>query len=1027
MRKRMSILISSVILLITVYGVVYINYIKYCGSVGVENGVLNLEDWNFEKDGILELSGQWAFYPGVLIYPQKDADVFSGYENVKSLIRVPGTWDSYFRGSREYQKGTYRLLIRVPKDGAYGVRTRAILMSGRVFINGKEVISKGYAGEAPEEYISDSRFYIGAENSENGVVEVVIQVANRYYPSGGMIQALEFGPEKQLLKHRDGQRALEALIVSGYLMLGLYFITCHFHTSRRKRTLRMLYLGLVCLLQGVHRSTLNERLLDLIFADMDIYTLTNMQITLVYLHSVFFLLFIYDSFKEYTNPKTVRLFINVILFVGIPLQFIPFEYYTKIGVTILALQVWIVILVSISVIYSLCILIRALRKGVEASEYVLLVVTVLCAYGILQLLDFFDIFIGDLPVILFFFMVWSLALLTNYRSELAYAKIDVMSRRLLLLDNLKDEFLAKTSQNLNTPLRVIQNLVKAMMEGKDGTLNYKQQQSMLLIHNEGKRLLKMVEELLDASRIKQEGVRINPRPVSIKVIQDVMTEMNYLVPRGKSLNLYCRFPEDFPALLVDENRLKQIVYNLVHNAVKLTDKGEVGVTGEIKDNMAHITVSDTGCGFEEDNLELVFTSFYQGQKQSKDERRGLGLGLSITKNLVELHGGRIWLESKSGAGARITFTLPLADTEETRAAWNESAALDEALDILPPVPFFSEKLPVKIPGKDKVTVLVAGDDHGQLKYFAGIIHAMSFTVIAADNGSDIMDLIYKETPDLMILDLMMSGMGGDAVCRLVREEYSMAELPVLMLTATGQGVELNASFHSGANDLMKKPVSPEELKARVRSLISMKKSAQEAVKQELSFFHDQITPHFLYNTLNTIVSLSYIDQEMTREALRNLTIYFRGKLDLYNHSTLIPLENEIQLLKAYLSIEKIRYGDKLNIEYSIDESVAFMLPPLTIQPLVENAVRHGIAAKCDSGTIRFSVKRETRGEIRIDVTDDGPGIPEELLSKIMAGESGSIGLSNVLKKVRLIKRARLEITSREGRGTTASILAGVRE
>ncbi|MDN5353195.1 MAG: two-component system, sensor histidine kinase ChiS [Clostridiales bacterium] len=185
----------------------------------------------------------------------------------------------------------------------------------------------------------------------------------------------------------------------------------------------------------------------------------------------------------------------------------------------------------------------------------------------------------------------------------------------------------------------------------------------------------------------------------------------------------------------------------------------------------------------------------------------------------------------------------------------------------------------------------------------------------------------------------------------------------------------------------------------------------------------QITPHFLYNTLNTIIGLSYSDENQMREALQALATYFRGKLNFEKSDEMISIEQEIELIRAYLSIEKIRFGDELNIVYDIDETVHFKLPSLTLQPLVENAIRHGILKKEGQGTIKITIKRTENGQALAIIEDDGVGMTEEkrqeLLNYTLA--SNHIGFSNVYRKTALLNRATLALESQPDMGTRVLI------
>lgn len=172
--------------------------------------------------------------------------------------------------------------------------------------------------------------------------------------------------------------------------------------------------------------------------------------------------------------------------------------------------------------------------------------------------------------------------------------------------------------------------------------------------------------------------------------------------------------------------------------------------------------------------------------------------------------------------------------------------------------------------------------------------------------------------------------------------------------------------------------------------------------------------------LTPFIGLSYIDEEKTREALQYLAVYFRAKLNFQSHHTLIPLDEELELLKAYLAIEQIRFGNRLKVVYQIDESIDILIPSMTLQPLAENAVQHGITSRSQGGTLWVTVEKEKQG-VKIIIRDDGVGIPKTKQQQLLSGKNKRVGFTNPLNKLSLIKGATFQLNSIEGEGTTITI------
>lgn len=198
---------------------------------------------------------------------------------------------------------------------------------------------------------------------------------------------------------------------------------------------------------------------------------------------------------------------------------------------------------------------------------------------------------------------------------------------------------------------------------------------------------------------------------------------------------------------------------------------------------------------------------------------------------------------------------------------------------------------------------------------------------------------------------------------------------------------------------------------------------EEATRNELAFLQAQIKPHFLYNAINTMVSFCYTDSERAAGLLVNFSKYLRFIFDIDHKSMMVPLEREIELIKTYVEIEKARFGEQINVEYNIEpELLSIGIPSFCIQPLVENAIKHGLCKKDAGGTVLISAEK-SEGAIIIRISDTGTGMSAEKLDKLRNSESVNegVGFFNVSRRVKSWEDAQLDIQSAEGEGTTVTI------
>ncbi len=396
-----------------------------------------------------------------------------------------------------------------------------------------------------------------------------------------------------------------------------------------------------------------------------------------------------------------------------------------------------------------------------------------------------------------------------------------LNQRLQQVDKLKDQFLANTSHELRTPLNGIIGISEGLM-GQDLSPE-ELHHNLGMVVASGKRLASLVNDLLDFSRIKNADLALRQKPTDLRSLVDVVLQVSHPLTQGKPFHLRNEIPVDFPAALADEDRLSQVLYNLVGNAIKFTEEGEVKVSAEEVNAEVRISVSDTGIGIPENKRDTIFQEFVQADGSIQREFAGTGLGLSISRQLIRAHGGEMWVDSELGKGSTFHFTLPISEEAAV-----QKSELTQLTPLMPSQVALGAKLIQGHKPGGLVRILIVDDEAINHQVLKNHLRGEEFELHSAMNGFEALELLEQAELDfdLILLDVMMPRMSGYEVAQKVREKYLPSELPIILVTAKNQVADLVRGLETGANDYLAKPFTKDEFLARLRTHLNIQQINQ---------------------------------------------------------------------------------------------------------------------------------------------------------------------------------------------------------
>lgn len=797
-----------------------------------EPATIDLREVNWHQGESFSLAGKWDFFWQHWLAP--DSQQASPRE-----VQVPGAWHTDTSDSTLTPKGwgSFRLRLQFPSEhaGPFYLHMPDMASAYVLWSNGKKLGGNGQVAPTAEQ---ETPAYLPRvfeiEPNLQGEAQLVIHTSNFHYQWGGIWYAPQITDASGVFGMRELPLISAATIGSILLATGL--LSLLMFLSRRQDK-KVLYFSLLCFAIGLRRLLIDERIFYM-FGLGDWATLQVLENLTIYLSLPFFLAYFYCLFSDDVPRRLVQAgWLVATPFIALALTN-TVDTYTRFN---LPFQIAAGCFVPFVAYFYL----RALRAQRRSSRIFGLSLGVFVLAALNDALNYNYIIdtpnmmhVGALAFVLFQLSAMIRRYFANFMTiERMSAELSRRNHELEKLDSFKDEFLATTSHELRTPLHGIHGLAQRLLESPT-TLSQEQHHQVELIEATSQRLTSLVNDILDFSSIKHGELRLQQRCVALPAL--LQSTCNTLRPllSGKPVTLLLQ-QEQCPAYVqADPHRLQQILFNLIGNAIKFTQQGNITVRAEDTPEGINISISDTGGGIPEDLLGHLDQPFTRSESASSD-KQGNGLGLAITKKLLELHGSTLSLTSRAGEGTCASFRLAPAwptasDTRNTCEAFEEATETLQA-DYDPSKRSRNQsaaRAHFRVPHGEPARVFYADDEEVNRELVRSLLRSAGYTIETFTCASDLLNRLSSHTPDLVLLDLMMPDMNGIEACRQIRTEHNHYELPIMMLTARYQIADIVEALGAGANDYLIKPYHEQELLARLFSQLSVHRLWRTATENE---------------------------------------------------------------------------------------------------------------------------------------------------------------------------------------------------
>jgi len=800
-------------------GVTLVLLLASCGqeSPKAQGGILDLTRWNFETQGQARLDGQWELWWNRSLEVPEGAGS-PGY----ALVELPGYWntkaDSPYPG---IGAATYHLHLRLPPGGAWSLAVPEISCAWRLTVNGTLVAENGLSSPPSWDYRASVRPRTVTLPASDVDWDLMLYVVNLSDRVGGIRDSLFVGPQALVERNQRSSQMDSAFFFGGLLVMSLFNLVIFFLQRQKKANL---WLALFSTFIAIRTLFTGARIIYDFWLNLTFETSAQVEFLCIFGAAVSFVYYLKFLFPEWWPSRVFIPFLFYTALFTVLVFVLPVRIYAEAFTDFYELPLVLVTFVFLGITFW------AARKKHEDG--------LLVFFGMLFLFSGAsnDILYQFIPLpqgyvlgrFLFVFLIFNTFILSRQMSK-DFALTQRQSGELRKLDKMKDDFLARVTHELRTPLHGMVGILDAFRMGDFGSMSDRQTYHLGLIESSSKRLLSMVNSILDFSNLRKHLLIPEPRPLLLKQTLDFLLP-SFSTQLKPEVTLVNRLGDQLPAVLGDEVRLEQVLQHLIQNALQHTQAGSVVLEAEVKDQQIVLSIRDTGTGIPTEKLAQLFTPFHQVNEIDTRITGGLGLGLAISRQLMQQMGGRLDLVSEEGVGTTVLIGLPVCPP--ARLQYFQTQRLEKAFPKVdgktPPIDLAKEiPLPdasaASVPGP---TVLIVDDEPVNLLVLRTFLNRNGYSILEAQNGPEALEKVGQNVVDLVILDIMMPGMSGFEVCAKIRERFTPARLPVLLLTAKNQVEDLLQGYRSGASDFLTKPFQRDELKARMELHLKVSRAAR---------------------------------------------------------------------------------------------------------------------------------------------------------------------------------------------------------
>lgn len=850
----------------------------------VREGVLDLRQSDMENVSV-DLAGEWRFSYDPLRPPDSA-------HRARTFLKMPGTWPV------PTGYGTYSMDILLPEgQKSWALALPVIPSAYRLYANGELLSTMGQMGGSTA-VIPQMRSTIVELLIPSDRLRLDLQVANFHFYAGGISTPLRMGYPETIRHINNRGIFMQALLIGALFFISIYHAFI-FLSIRKDRG--VLFFSIACFLMAVRGLFAGDALF------FELFPQASFTFSLKLLYVIFpaaLVSFMY-YFRTILPAPVFSIFLQRTIEIGgvgyvMMVLLTPNTFHGRFLFLFALFFVWFVVYL----------LYRFFKTPLPAYENMLVVgglllLIVSVANDILNDIGVFHSWYL-LPTGFFCFVLCQSLLLANrYSTALKEAgKLE--------LEVAKNRFIANITHELKTPLTLVIGYAEQLKKG--GGLSAYLLRPLNSIHHQSIKLLNLINQLLDLGRIEANAMPVQVFRTDVALLTESIVSSFEPHCNDKKLLLTVNCIDFSGNIAIDADKYERVVTNLLSNAVKFTDVGgEVSVVAKACPSFIELSVADTGIGIEANRRQHIFNRFYQVSDQSNG---GSGIGLFLVKEILELLGGDIRVDSRPGKGTNFVVHFPIAEQPDA-PLFDVTTFHVQHTDVL---------LPIVSPGhteKRDATVLVV-EDHEELRAFIAANLNPAYHVLQAADAEQGWAICQSELPDLVISDIMLPGVDGYELCRLIKQTSFCHHIAVMLLTAKSRSEHRIKGLSFEANDYLTKPFHVEELLLRIRNLLNHQLRLRDYYHRHLttsSAMDDTTAP------TDPFMASAYVKIE---EELDN---YRFSVEDLASHLAVSSrtLNRTMQKLTGFTTIDVIR-------KYRLKRSIGFLKSGHTVS---ETAYRVG--------------------------------------------------------------------------------------